>query len=178
MVETRTERAHRPRNCPSQNPRRGKGRYLSSLTGARILIFQAAQQTANSIPTTLSFLPQILVVPILRIYVTTQEYILNTPPAEIAPLEIVSYMGVVFLAWKMRRLEPFMRKWFLHRPVSLGGTRNRFAESVTLLTSVVSPLTFLGSSSDKIVLTSIFTTLCIQFHSSIIFRRSGILVPC
>jgi rhomboid-like protein len=51
---------------------------------------------------------------------------------------LVGAMGVVFLAWRIPRLEPVMRKWFLHRPVVLGGRIREWQNSVTLFTSVVS----------------------------------------
>lgn len=53
---------------------------------------------------------------------------------------LVGIMGVVFLAWRIPRLEPLMRKWFLHRPVVLGGRISQWQNSVTLFTSVVSLL--------------------------------------
>lgn len=78
-----------------------------------------------------------MIVPILRIYVMTKEYMLNTPPAQLVPLQIVAGMGVVFLGWKIHGLEPWMRRWWLHRPVVLGGAKQKWAETVTLFTSVV-----------------------------------------
>ncbi|MGG6495803.1 UNVERIFIED_CONTAM: hypothetical protein NY603_23060, partial [Bacteroidetes bacterium 56_B9] len=37
-----------------------------------------AQATLNHLPETLSFLPNVLLVPILRIYITSKEYLLNS----------------------------------------------------------------------------------------------------
>jgi hypothetical protein len=88
----------------------------------------------------------------MRLYVVGQEYFLNTPPAHLAPVGLIGVMGTVFLAWKIKRWEPFMRKWWLHRPVVLGaGAARQWQNSVTLFTSTVSlasqsvyltPLTF------------------------------------
>ena len=77
----------------------------------------------------------------MRLYVLATEYTLNTPPAQLAPMAIISVMGVVFLGWRVRRLEPWMRKWWLHRPVVLS-TRpiKQWAETVTLFTSTVGRL--------------------------------------
>ena len=92
----------------------------------------------NTLPSTLSFLPRALLVPILRIYVVLTEWQLNTPPSQLVPMEIAGGMGLIFLAWKVRRWEPFMRKWFLHRPVILGGgPKKEWANTVTLFTSIV-----------------------------------------
>jgi len=77
--------------------------------------------------------------PIMRLYVVGQEYFLNTPPAHLAPVGLIGVMGTVFLAWKVKRWEPFMRKWWLHRPVILGsGAARQWQNSVTLFTSTVS----------------------------------------
>jgi len=77
--------------------------------------------------------------PIMRLYVVAQEYFLNTPPAHLAPVGLIGVMGTVFLAWKVKRWEPFMRKWWLHRPVILGsGAVRQWQNSVTLFTSTVS----------------------------------------
>lgn len=77
--------------------------------------------------------------PIMRLYVVGQEYFLNTPPAHLAPVGLIGVMGTVFLAWKVKRWEPFMRKWWLHRPVILGsGAVRQWQNSVTLFTSTVS----------------------------------------
>ena len=99
---------------------------------------QEAQSVLKSLPETLSFLPQVITVPILRLYVLAKEYQLNTPAAQLAPMGIIAGMGLVFLGWRVKRLEPWMRKWWLHSPVVFGGARQKWAESVTLFTSTVS----------------------------------------
>lgn len=99
---------------------------------------QAAQERLNKLPSALSFLPQFLLVPILRTYVIWEEWVLNSPPAQVAPTTLIAGMGGVFLLWRIRRLEPWMRKWWLHRPVVFGGPGREWQNCVTLLTSVVS----------------------------------------
>ena len=98
---------------------------------------QHAQQSANSLAKNLSFLPNALSTPIVRLYVLAEEYVLNTPPAQLAPTLLLPYLGGVFIAWRLRRLEPFMRKWFLHRPVVFSAPRQKWQETVTLFTSTV-----------------------------------------
>lgn len=113
--------------------------YSRETYKATKLTDQKAQNTVNQIPRTLAFLPKALLVPILRIYVTAKEYVLNTPPAQVIPMQVVGGMGVIFLAWRVGRWEPFMRKWFLHRPVIFaGGARREWANCVTMFTSIVS----------------------------------------
>lgn len=74
----------------------------------------------------------------MRMYVFGKEYLLNTPPAQLAPMGLIGVMGTVFLAWRVKRWEPFMRKWWLHRPVILGGGPvKEWQNSVTLFTSTV-----------------------------------------
>ncbi|WVQ83707.1 hypothetical protein IAT38_005851 [Cryptococcus sp. DSM 104549] len=100
---------------------------------------KAAQKRLNELPTTLSFLPTMLLVPILRLYVVTTEFYLNAPAAQSTPLGLIGVMGTVFLAWKIRRIEPFMRKWWLHRPVLFTSSkRKEWANCVTLFTSTLS----------------------------------------
>lgn len=99
--------------------------------------FQRAQQTVNDMGKSSFWGP--LKTPLMRIYVVGQEYMLNTPPAQLAPMALVGLMGTVFLAWRVKRWEPFMRKWWLHRPVILGGGAvKEWQNSVTLFTSTVS----------------------------------------
>jgi rhomboid-like protein len=100
-----------------------------------------AQATLNHLPETLSFLPNVLLVPILRIYITSKEYLLNSHPASTVPVQLAVGMGTVFLAWKVRRWEPFMRKWFLHRPVIFtSSVRAEWTNCVTMFTSTVRPV--------------------------------------
>lgn len=135
--------------------------------------------TVNQLPKTLSFLPKVLLVPIIRIYVTAKEYVLNTPPVKVVPMQVAGGMGLVFLAWRVGRWEPFMRKWFLHRPVLFsGGVRREWANCVTLFTSVVS--TSYPSKifkADSIDITSIIRTLLLQFIRPNLFRSSSIHLP-
>ncbi|RXK36554.1 hypothetical protein M231_06164 [Tremella mesenterica] len=109
------------------------------LQAQRVQAAQEGQATVNTLRTRLSFLPQFILVPILRIYVITKNYALNSPPSQVTQLGLISVMGTVFLAWKIRRLEPFMKRWFTHRPVVLGGgVKREWANTVTLFTSVIS----------------------------------------
>ncbi|OCF30911.1 rhomboid-like protein [Kwoniella heveanensis BCC8398] len=103
------------------------------LEGAR-----QAQKTLNNLPSSLSFLPNVILIPILRIYVLASEFYLNTPSAQLAPLTLIGGMGTVFLMWKVRRLEPFMKRWWLHRPVVFGSARDEWRNCVTMFTSVLS----------------------------------------
>lgn len=97
---------------------------------------QQAQATINSMSQSSYWGP--LKTPIMRLYVVGQEYFLNTPPAHLAPVGLIGVMGTVFLAWKVKRWEPFMRKWWLHRPVILGsGAVRQWQNSITLFTSTV-----------------------------------------
>ncbi|KAK8853462.1 hypothetical protein IAR55_004169 [Kwoniella newhampshirensis] len=100
---------------------------------------KSAQKTLNTLPTTLSFLPNLVLIPILRLYVVSSEFYLNTPSSQLAPLGLIGFMGTVFLAWKVKRWEPWMRKWWLHRPVLFTpSTRREWANCVTLVTSTLS----------------------------------------
>lgn len=100
---------------------------------------EKAQQRINALPQVLSFLPAALLQPIMHIAVMWEESTLNRPIMREPIVQILTVFGIVFLGWKTRRLEPFMRKWFLHRPVILGGGAKReWANCVTMLTSVVS----------------------------------------
>jgi rhomboid-like protein len=86
-----------------------------------------------------------LVTPIVRIYVTVGEWWYNTPPAMVAPVQVIGIMGVVFLGWRVGRWERIMGRWFMHRPVTLG-VRSRMTEwrdCVTLFTSTVGFLKYL-----------------------------------
>lgn len=66
------------------------------------------------------------------------EFYLNTPTAQLAPLGLIGMMGGIFMAWKIKRFEPFMRRWFLHRPVIFTtSARREWANCVTMFTSTV-----------------------------------------
>ncbi|ODO05509.1 hypothetical protein I350_04560 [Cryptococcus amylolentus CBS 6273] len=102
-----------------------------------------AQKLLNELPATLSFVPNLILVPILRTYVLFSEFYLNSPPAQLAPLALIGGMGTIFLAWKVPRAEKFMRKWFLHRPVIYTASAKReWANCVTLFTSTISHQSF------------------------------------
>lgn len=86
---------------------------------------------------------------IVRSYVMFSEWRIESPPAEVVPMAIVAGMGVIFLMWQSPRLQPFMRKWFLHRPVLLGARpKKEWANCVTLITSVVSRAAGTQSKAD------------------------------
>ncbi|WRT69961.1 uncharacterized protein IL334_006952 [Kwoniella shivajii] len=103
------------------------------LEGAR-----TAQKTLNTLPKTLSFLPNFLLIPVLRTYVMASEFYLNTPSAQLAPMGLIFFMSNVFVWWKLRRLEPSMRKWWLHRPIVFGRARDEWRNCVTMFTSTLS----------------------------------------
>ena len=86
----------------------------------------------------LRFLPQGISTFLLRSWAMVAGWELNTPPARLVPMELIAGMGVIALAWRSPRLEPFMRKWFLHRPVVFSSRALRqWQASVTLFTSTV-----------------------------------------
>ncbi|WVO17103.1 hypothetical protein L204_104792 [Cryptococcus depauperatus] len=134
--------------------------------GKRLEGAKKAQKLLNQLPGTLSFIPNIILIPILRTYVLASEFLLNTPAAQLAPLELIAGMGGIFLAWKVRRLEPFMKKWFLHRPVIFThSTKLAWANCVTLLTSTVSHQSFAHFAFNSFALFS-FGTAAFAFLSS------------
>lgn len=98
-----------------------------------------AQKIVNNMSKELSWIPRPLLTPIMRSYVLYQEWKLNSPPAQTVQAGLIGAFVVVFLGWKMRRLEPFMRKWWLHRPVVFGGKLKEWQQSITLFTSTVRP---------------------------------------
>jgi hypothetical protein len=119
--------------------------------------------------------------PIMRLYVVGQEYFLNTPPAHLAPVGLIGVMGTVFLAWKVKRWEPFMRKWWLHRPVILGsGAARQWQNSVTLFTSTVSTLYQWSRilADAFIAISPIAASLRLQLLRSILLRSSRLLLHC
>ncbi|KAL7424497.1 hypothetical protein Q5752_000181 [Cryptotrichosporon argae] len=112
-----------------------------------------AQDTLNTLPQRLSFLPSAIATPIVRTYILTSEYLLNTPAAQLAPAGLIAGMGAVFLAWRVPRWEPFMRTWFLHRPVVF--TRGmEWRNCVTLFTSTISHQSFAHFAFNSIALYS------------------------
>jgi hypothetical protein len=136
-VAERQISAYRSGDRSGEDTRRSQGRLISHLCSSIWLILQQAQATINSMSQSSYWGP--LKTPIMRLYVVGQEYFLNTPPAHLAPVGLIGVMGTVFLAWKVKRWEPFMRKWWLHRPVILGsGAVRQWQNSVTLFTSTVS----------------------------------------
>lgn len=115
--------------------------------------------------------------PIMRLYVVGQEYFLNTPPAHLAPVGLIGVMGTVFLAWKVKRWEPFMRKWWLHRPVILGsGAVRQWQNSVTLFTSTVSVSTNLWKKLISIAFSPVATSLRLQLLRIILVRSGSLLL--
>jgi hypothetical protein len=129
--------AHGSGDRSGKDTRRSQGKLISHMSSRSQLIMQQAQATINSMSQSSYWGP--LKTPIMRLYVVGQEYFLNTPPAHLAPVGLIGVMGTVFLAWKVKRWEPFMRKWWLHRPVILGsGAVRQWQNSVTLFTSTVS----------------------------------------
>lgn len=90
------------------------------------------QDTLDRLPSALSFLPESFLTPITRIYISLSESYLHTPSSQLVCLGIISLNGLIFGLWHIRRVEPFMRKYFMHWPV---GQNHRV---VTLATSVFS----------------------------------------
>lgn len=68
----------------------------------------------------------------MRIYISASETYLVTPPAQLVCLSIIGINACVFLAWKIPRLEPAMRRFWMHWPV--GGNHR----VVTLATAIFS----------------------------------------
>lgn len=105
---------------------------------ARMQRVKRAQETLNTLPKTLGWLPDIMLVPVLRLYVIWEEWKINTPAAHSAPAMLIGGMGAIFLAWQVPRLQPFMSKWFMHRSVVFGGSKTQWKNCVTMFTSTVS----------------------------------------
>lgn len=99
-----------------------------------------AQNMVNTLPKVLDFLPQIILVPVLRTYIMFEEWRINSAPAFVAPAVLISGMATVFLAFQVRSAIPFMRKWFMHRPVVFAG--GEWRNCVTMFTSTVSAASF------------------------------------
>jgi rhomboid-like protein len=68
----------------------------------------------------------------MRIYISASETYLTTPPAQLVCLSIIGINALVFLAWKIPRLENTMRRFWMHWPV--GGNHR----VVTLATAIFS----------------------------------------
>lgn len=83
-----------------------------------------------------SFLPAFLVVPIVRSYVMYKEAQINQSSAVHATSVLLGVMVPIFLAWQVRRWQPFMQRWFTHFPVVFRGGEPR--SCATMLTSVFS----------------------------------------
>nr|KIR88572.1 rhomboid-like protein [Cryptococcus tetragattii IND107] len=125
-----------------------------------------AQKLLNELPGTLSFLPNLILIPILRTYVMASEFYLNTPTAQLAPLGLIGMMGGIFMAWKIKRFEPFMRRWFLHRPVIFTtSARREWANCVTMFTSTISHQSFAHFGFNSFALFS-FGAAAMTFLSS------------
>lgn len=105
---------------------------------AKMQRVKRAQATLQTLPKTLGFLPDVLLVPVLRTYVMWEEWKINTEAAHVAPALLIGGMGLIFLAWQVPGWQGFMGKWFLHRPVVFGGRRAEWRNCVTLFTSTVS----------------------------------------
>jgi hypothetical protein len=121
-------------------------------------------------PHTLSSLPEGLRVPILRIYVTFAEALLQIPPSQLATVACIVPMGGVFLMWKMRGIRPFMNKWFLHHPVG------RDFRPLTLFTSIVSRCKA-NNRAHHIDLPQISAPFRIQLDCAVLIRSSSIQLP-
>lgn len=93
---------------------------------------QRLQDTLDRLPAALSFLPEGIKTPLMRIYIAASESYLITPPAQLVCLSIIGLNGLVFLAWKIPRLEATMRRYWMHWPV---GANSRV---VTLATAIFS----------------------------------------
>lgn len=112
---------------------------LSGQTERKLICLQPPPLTAQGLQNSLSGLvksirdwPESLKVPITRVYISLSETYLHTPPAQLVCLGIIGFNGLVFLAWRIPRFEPLMRRYFMHWPV---GANHRV---ITLATSVFS----------------------------------------
>lgn len=97
-----------------------------------LLLVQRLQDTLDRLPSALAFLPEGIKTPLTRIYISASESYLVTPPAQLVCLSIIGLNACVFLAWKIPRLEPTMRRFWMHWPV---GSNHRV---VTLATAIFS----------------------------------------
>lgn len=102
----------------------------------RLSMASEAQQSVERLKDTLSFLPTFVAVPIMRTYIMMKEWQLNQPASSRAPVLLLGVMIPVFLAWQVRRFQPFMRKWFTHFPIVFPGGEAR--SCITMLTSTIS----------------------------------------
>lgn len=108
------------------------------MNAARMHRVKRAQETLNTLPKVLSWLPDVLLVPVLRMYVVYEEWKINAPPAHVAPAILIAGMGAIFLAWQVPSAQGFMKRWFLHNSVTLGGPRAEWRNCVTMFTSTLS----------------------------------------
>lgn len=97
---------------------------------------QRAREKLNDLNKALSFLPDTLMVFVYRSYVLFEEWKINSQPAYTAPAGLIAGMAVVFALFNVRSLNPFMRKWFMHRPVVFSG--GEWRNCLTMFTSTVS----------------------------------------
>lgn len=102
----------------------------------RLALASEAQQKVQRLKDNISFLPSFLFVPIMRTYIMVKEWQLNQSNSSRAPALLLGVMIPVFLAWQVRRWQPFMRKWFTHYPVVFRGGEPR--SCATMLTSTIS----------------------------------------
>ena len=119
---------------------------------------QKLQSSLNGLVKNIRDWPDSLKVPITRVYISLSETYLHTPPAQLACLGIIGFNGLVFLAWRIPRFEPFMRRYFMHWPV---GANHRV---ITLATSVFSHQSLPHYAFNSIALYS-FGSAAYQFLS-------------
>jgi rhomboid-like protein len=124
---------------------KGRGRLGRQPTDAammnakRMEEAKKAQDTLKTLPSVLSFLPNFILVPILRTYIMVAEHRINSPNATRTQAELIAIFGTVFICWKLRSLQPFMTRWFVHNPIAWT-KRQDWRNSFTMLTSTVSQL--------------------------------------
>lgn len=106
------------------------------------------QDNLDRLPETLSFLPDSLFTPISRIYISLAETYLHTPSSQLTCMSIIAINGAIFLAFQIPRLQPFMRRNFMHWPV---GPNHK---SLTLATSIFSHQSLVHYAFNSIALYS------------------------
>lgn len=103
----------------------------------RVAEAKQAQETLKTLPSVLSFLPNFILVPVLRTYIMYKESQINSPSANRAQMELIAVFGTIFLCWKLRAFQPLMAKWFVHNPIAWT-KRQDWKNSFTMLPSSVS----------------------------------------
>jgi rhomboid-like protein len=98
---------------------------------------KAAQATLKTLPSVLAFLPNMVLVPVMRTYIMYKEAQINSPTARRAQVELLGILAGVFVCWRLKAFQPLMTKWFLHNPVAWT-KRQDWRNSFTMLTSTVS----------------------------------------